>query len=80
MSEATEIKAIAQAIEAYLQIHPDAADSLDGITSGWLGQKSASRVTLRQAAKAVAMLLAEGRIEKAVTGSGDLIYRAARKK
>jgi len=61
---------------AYLQAHPDAADSIDGIIDWWLPiqrfetARSAIEVALKQ-------LVSQGLIDEIQCGAGKVLYRLA---
>ena len=67
---------IADEILDYLQLHPSAMESRDGILQCWILQRRFLR-GLMALDVALARLLAEGRIEAVRGADGRLLYRAA---
>jgi hypothetical protein len=72
-----DIGAIAAAIRRYLQAHPNAFDTVDGIAQWWL---PAVRVEASPAAVAAALdeLVAAGDVEKRALASGETVYGVRR--
>ena len=72
-----EILAIAREISDYLTAHPNAADSLEGVTRWWLARQrfesAADRVQ-----KTLDYLVAEGLVSKKVVASGRVVYAVAK--
>ena len=69
------IERIAQEIERYLQKHPRAADSIEGITKWWLTRQRYQEATI-SIQKALDLLVVRGRIEKKTNINGAHIYRS----
>jgi hypothetical protein len=58
-SSTSEVRGIAREILRYLQLHPDAKDTLDGIAEWWLERQRAESGVVE---RAVALLVALGAI------------------
>jgi hypothetical protein len=71
-------KAIGQSILTYLQAHPDAADSLEGIASWWLPRTSHLE-TLEAVQTALGQLVAEQRIARIDLADGRTLYQSVDK-
>ncbi len=71
-------RAIGQSILAYLQVHPEAADSLEGIASWWLPQ-SGYAGTLEAVQEALGLLVAEQRIARIDLADGRTLYQSVGK-
>ena len=69
---------IAEEILLYLQSHPDAADSLEGIVQWWLLRQRYLR-GLNQVQTALDSLMHQGLLEKTTNADGTIIYAAAKK-
>jgi hypothetical protein len=71
------VRALSNAIEAYLNAHPQAADSPEGIQVWWLpaplNQEPLSAIVV-----ALELLERRGIVSKTVLERGRLIYRRAR--
>jgi len=71
--EVINTRHVAHEIQKYLQDHPNAADTLEGITIWWL-----SRIRLEEATevikKALEVLERQGMVTKTVTVDGKEIY------
>ncbi len=72
-----EIAALAAQIQQYLEAHPAAADTLDGIVSWWLPYQR-DRQTVENVEHALDALAAAGVVEKLKRSDGHVIYRRAR--
>lgn len=68
---------LAAEIQAYLEAHPHAADTLDGIVQWWIVHQRFMR-GIQATGRAVERLVAEGRLEEIRTPDGRVIFRAAR--
>jgi hypothetical protein len=64
-------------IRTYLDAHPHAADTLDGIVQWWIVHQRFLR-GIEAAGKALDRLVADGQMEIARTPDGRVLYRAAR--
>lgn len=74
IDETDAIRAIADRIARYLEQHPEAADSTEGIQRWWLGPDTpAERIDYIE--RALTRLEANGRVRKSVVG-GKAIYRS----
>ena len=67
---------LARAILDYLQTHPNAADSVEGIARWWLGA-SGPEPDAGQLAQVLDSLAAQGRIRRTVLVDGTTLYGAA---
>jgi hypothetical protein len=68
---------IAAEIRAYLQAHPDAADTLDGIVQWWIVHQRFLR-GIQATERALERLVAENQVERIRTADGRVVFRAAR--
>jgi hypothetical protein len=66
---------VAQEILAYLDIHPDAADSIEGVVQWWIVQQRYLR-GLHTVGRALDRLVAEGEVERVQGPDGRPLYRA----
>lgn len=68
---------LAERILLYLEAHPNACDTLDGITTWWLLRQRVieSRAAVRSA---LARLAAEGRVVERAAPDGTTLFAAAR--
>jgi hypothetical protein len=67
------VDAVAGEIRRYLDAHPDAADTVDGVLQWWLPSPSAS-VGREIVEQALGVLVAAGRIARRVHADGTVIY------
>jgi hypothetical protein len=67
---------IAERVMRYLEEHVDAADTIDGIATWWLGDMLTP--ALPKIERAMRTLVAEGRVQEQVLPDGRVIYRSAR--
>ncbi|WP_460036182.1 hypothetical protein [Methylothermus subterraneus] len=72
MGQARRIQAIAAEIEAYLERHPQAADTLEGIRDWWLSSRSGSPEEIQ---RALERLIRRGRVEKYRLANGRILFR-----
>ena len=63
-------------IVRYLDAHPHAADTADGITRWWLSP-ALGALSIDVLEKALAVLIDRGVMERAPLGDGRFVYRAA---
>ena len=68
---------IAEEISHYLEGHPDAADTLEGVVNWWLARQR-FEYAFRTVEKALNHLVAEGKLEKHVTVDGRTVYSSLR--
>lgn len=68
-----DIHQVAQEILGYLDAHPAAADSVEGIVEWWLARKRYEDAK-RHVPRALEYLLAQGLVEKTRLVSGGSIY------
>jgi hypothetical protein len=71
------VQAVATAIRRYLQRHPDAADTAEGIARWWLGGRCDEH-ELRRVQEAIAVLVKRGIMQRHTLPDGAEIYRAGR--
>jgi hypothetical protein len=74
-----EIVAVARKIRNYLQAHPEAADSLEGIVAWWLTRQRYEE-SLANVQTALEHLIATGVVSKCTRPDGHIIYSSARKR
>lgn len=67
------VAAVAAEIKRYLEAHPNAADSVEGITRWWLARQRFEEAT-QTVQRALDHLVTEGEVVKSVTGEGRLLY------
>lgn len=74
--DSPEIDQTAQMISDYLDSHPEAADTLDGIVNWWLmrQRQAQTRDTVKQALE---KLVKQGIVVAVDVGGGKTIYRSA---
>jgi hypothetical protein len=72
--QASAVRAVAEVVLEYLQAHPQAADTVEGISAWWLGT---SRRGPRAGAviDALAALVARGAVTRETTPAGETVYR-----
>jgi len=70
-------QAVARAISHYLQAHPDAADTLEGIAQWWLLRECTER-KLTEVEHAIAILLAEGSIVQVIRPGHPPYFRLSK--
>jgi hypothetical protein len=66
---------LAAEILRYLEAHPDAADSLDGIVQWWIVHERFLR-GVAATGRALERLVADGRIDRVVLPDGGVLFRA----
>lgn len=72
-----EIIGIASRIDRYLQAHPNAADSAEGILRWWLTRQRIDE-SVQKIEQALALLLREGAVKKKVLIDGRVLYVGSR--
>ena len=75
-NDADVVRAIATAIHRYIVLHPDAADSIDGIHHWWLPPSLHGEAPAWVEA-AVARLVADGVLRQVTQEDGRVIYSSA---
>lgn len=70
------VRDLEQEISDYLQLHPNAADSVDGIRFWWLGPRRKD-VSVDQVRRALAALVRKGVVRQTDLHDGHVIYRVA---
>lgn len=70
------IRRAASAIESYLSLHPQAADSEVGIAQFWLREDN--DVPMSDVRRALDLLIQQGRVRRDTLPDGTVIYRAGR--
>jgi hypothetical protein len=71
--DAAQVNAVAREIERYLDAHPDAADTIDGVMQWWLPPTSAA-VPRASVERALAALVAKGAVGSRTLVDGTVIY------
>ncbi len=71
----SEIQDIAQTIERYLSAHPNAVDTVDGITNDWLKTERVMAAP-RQIQQAVSLLVDRGLLYQRYLPDGTTLYQA----
>lgn len=71
------VDAVAGEIRRYLDAHPDAADTVDGVLQWWLSGAAAS-VARETVAQALDILVARGEIGRRAHADGTVIYTRQR--
>lgn len=71
--DSEEIAALVIEITEYFETHPNAADSLEGITKWWL-KKSDSFISQKSVLQALDLLCEKGLVVKTVGQTGSIIY------
>jgi hypothetical protein len=66
---------LAAVIRRYLGSHPDACDTLQGVSDWWLARQRYED-TRTQVAAALEMLLERGEAEASLGADGHIVYRA----
>lgn len=64
-------------IQTYLDVHPDAADTLEGVVQWWIVHQRFLR-GIEATAQALDRLVAIGSVEAVPGADGKVLYRAAR--
>lgn len=64
-------------IAAYLEHHPQAADTVDGIAHWWV-QRQRYRTAVAQIQQALDRLQAQGVVSTTTSATGRLVYRSTR--
>ena len=77
MRDAARIDAVAGEIRRYLDAHPDAADTVDGVLQWWLPAASAA-VSREIVEHALDTLVAKGDIVRRTHADGTVIYARPR--
>ena len=67
---------LAAVIHRYIRSHPDACDTLQGVSDWWLARQRYEDTRTKVAA-ALELLLAQGRAEASRGPDGQVVYRAA---
>jgi len=73
----TEVDATAEEITRYLEQHPDAADSAEGIQRWWLGSEE-NQVSFETVYRALCLLERRGVVRADMVEGGPVIYRRVR--
>jgi hypothetical protein len=69
-----KILELAHQILEYVLSNPDAADSIEGVASSWLGSRSATR---REVEEALDLLVAEGKVQATESPRG-IVFRSVK--
>ena len=70
----TKLPKLAHHILRYLREHPEAQDTIEGITVWWVSER-AIKLWLPQVRKALATLVRDGYLEKRIAAGGNVFYR-----
>lgn len=70
-----DVGRIVTEIMRYLDAHPHAADTVEGITRWWLAP-ALGALSIDVLEQALAVLVERGRVERAPLGDGRFVYRA----
>jgi len=70
------VSVIAAEVERYLALHPDAADTAEGIVRWWLPERLAD-VTSEQMHRALALLVERGSVVRRRIADGQAVYSSA---
>lgn len=73
------ITSVADTVKRYFAAHPNAADSVEGITRWWLARQRFEETT-EVVEQALEYLAAEGEIAKTVTREGKILYSRTKEK
>ena len=73
-----ETQFVCNEILSYLEMHPDAADNLDGVINWWLREQRFLR-PVEQVESALNILIEKQAVERIRNPDGTTIYRAQRK-
>jgi predicted SnoaL-like aldol condensation-catalyzing enzyme len=71
------VRAIAQVVLEYLQAHPQAADTAEGVSAWWLGTSRRDR-RVPSVVEALDALVARGTVRCEATPAGETVYRLRR--
>lgn len=71
-----QVESVANEISRYLDAHPYAADSIEGIAEWWLARQRLEE-TVSMVQQAIEHLVEQGQVEKVVGHSGKVIYSKA---
>lgn len=74
----TSVAAFVAALSHYLDQHPKAADTLEGIALWWLPVPLARAGRPKELADAVAQLVVDGRLLAVASPDGQVIYTCSR--
>jgi hypothetical protein len=75
--QGSAVQAIAQVVLEYLQAHPQAADTAEGISAWWLGT-SRRGTRVGAVVDALEALVARGAVTRETTPAGEAVYRLRR--
>ncbi len=75
-SDSPTDEVLAESLRQYLQTHPRAADTLEGIAKWWLPQALQPK-SLEEVEKALDDLVVQGVVKKTTTAAGMTIYSSA---
>ena len=68
-----QVQALARGIERYLEQHPNAADSLEGIQRWWLARQRYAENALK-VERALERLIAKGIVVRRILPDGKAVY------
>lgn len=73
-SDELRVTRVRDSIELYLQHHPDAADTANGVMNFWLPATCAD-ATLADVVLALAQLVEQGRVLRSALPGGSVLYQ-----
>lgn len=71
------VLAVAKEIQSYLDKHPNAADSAEGVMRWWLSQQRFEE-SMQIVQAALELLVSKGNVDRAVTPGGRAVYSNTR--
>ena len=76
-AQGSPVRAVSEVVLEYLQAHPQAADTAEGVSAWWLGtSRRGPRVTA--VVEALEALVARGTVTRETTPAGETVYRLRR--
>ena len=76
-TQGSPVRAVAQVVLEYLQAHPQAAETAEGISAWWLGT-SRRGPRVGAVVGALEALVARGIVTREATPAGETVYRLRR--
>lgn len=78
MLEEKEIRIVAEAIKRYLQAHPYASDTVDGVAIWWLTRQRFME-TIETVERALEYLVEIGELKTTLTAEGKILYSLSKR-